>query len=181
MRRSKGALPGFLRLNGFSFRGLKPILFHSTIERAAAQAKGLGGLAHIALKTCSAFRIRIVSTDSRLSSSRFCACDRCRPKPRSAGWIFSAAAHQDSAFQGVLQLANVAGPGILHQGLQGEGSSPRSPAGSGKRMRQEVQGKDRNILTALAQRRQMDFNRIQPEQQVFAKLAGDRQPGDRNS
>ena len=39
-------------------------------------------------------------------------------------------------------------------------------------MGQEVQGENRNIFAALPQRGQMDFNRVQPEQQIFAKLAG---------
>ena len=39
-------------------------------------------------------------------------------------------------------------------------------------MRQEVEGEDRNILAPLTQRRQMDFNGIEAEQQVFAKLPG---------
>jgi hypothetical protein len=34
-----------------------------------------------------------------------------------------------------------------------------------------VQSQNRNIFATLAQGRQMDFNRIQAEQQVFAKLA----------
>jgi hypothetical protein len=34
-----------------------------------------------------------------------------------------------------------------------------------------VERKNRNVLAALTQGRQVDFNRIQAEQQIFAKLA----------
>src|SRR5713101_9380570 len=51
IRRSKGARRGFLRLDVSVSRGLKPILFHSTIQRAPAQTKRFRGLAYVTLET----------------------------------------------------------------------------------------------------------------------------------
>src|ERR1700748_2248640 len=51
IRRSKGARCRFLRLEASASRGLKPILFHPAIQGAAAQTKGLGSLAYVALET----------------------------------------------------------------------------------------------------------------------------------
>ena len=72
----------------------------------------------------------------------------------------------------VLQLADVAGPGVVHEHLHGLGRH----LGVGPRvlrrvLPEEVLGEHRNLVAPLAQRRQVDRDDVEAEEEVVAELA----------
>src|ERR1019366_10685119 len=78
--------------------------------------------------------------------------------------------HQNGALDNMIQLADVALPRIVEQQLHSRvietADAFTIPLGvSGKKVRRQ-QG---NIFAALAQRRNMDLNGVQPEQKVLPK------------
>ena len=80
--------------------------------------------------------------------------------------------HQDGAFDRVIELADVARPAVIEQGLH------RALIEAGELlavvprvMLQEVRGERRNILAALAQRGHADLDGIEAEQQILAEAA----------
>ncbi len=78
--------------------------------------------------------------------------------------------HEHSALHHVIQLADVALPGIVEQQLQRGVIEAADPLPVALRMRrQEMRRQQRNIFAAFAQRRQMNLNGVEPEQQILAK------------
>src|SRR5215467_7241292 len=81
--------------------------------------------------------------------------------------------HEYRAFYRVIQFAYIAGPGMFLKQLHGA----RIEAGDLLSVALCVNSdkmlcKQRNVLTPLAQRRQMNFDRIQTEQKIRAEAAG---------
>ena len=75
----------------------------------------------------------------------------------------------DHPFEGVLQLADVAGPRVVDQQLHGlvvdVAREPRRRAGPGPP--QEVLHEERHVRAPVAQRRQFDGDHVQPVEQVL--------------
>src|SRR5689334_19730164 len=67
--------------------------------------------------------------------------------------------HEDTAFDGVIQFADVAGPGVREEGLDGalieaaEGFAVMAGV-----LAEEVGGEDRDIFTAISHGRQAEFD-----------------------
>src|SRR5712664_2236081 len=80
---------------------------------------------------------------------------------------------QHAALDRVIQLANVARPGMFVKDLRGDGIESTDclavtlRIAAQKMVRQQV-----DVFLALAQRRQMNFDGIEPKKQVLAKSAG---------
>src|SRR5579863_4325185 len=114
-RRSKGER-GFRKfwLDESFISGLEPILFHPPVERAAAEAKRIRCLTDIALKTLQRF-----TNQNRLHrfQTQFLEilCLGARSTQSQIGGLdLPGAAHQYRALEGMFQLTDVPGPGILH-------------------------------------------------------------------
>ena len=81
--------------------------------------------------------------------------------------------HQHRALDRVIELADVAGPGVLEQHLHRAALEAGEPLAVALRvLAEEVLRQQRQILAAVAQRRQPDLDRVQPEEQVLAEPAG---------
>ena len=80
--------------------------------------------------------------------------------------------HQHGALDGVVELADVAGPGVVEQQLHGRVvEAVEALAVALRVLRQEVTGQQRDVLAALAQRRHRDLDRVQPEEEVLPEAA----------
>ena len=83
--------------------------------------------------------------------------------------------HQHRALDRVIELADVAGPAVLEQHLHRAALEPGEALPVALRvLAEEVLREQRQILAAIAQRRQPDLDRVQPEQQVLPEPAGRR-------
>ena len=83
-----------------------------------------------------------------------------------------AAGQQHGALQHAAQFGQVAGPGLVHQGLQGMfAQAGRQGLVLGSVLRKQGLGQCRQLVHALAQRRQCDVHRLQAQQQFAAELA----------
>ena len=72
----------------------------------------------------------------------------------------------------MIHLAHVAGPAVIHQDLHGGRIDP----GQGLSialcvLAEEMFREQRNILAPIAQRRQVNLDRVQPEVEVLAESA----------
>ena len=75
---------------------------------------------------------------------------------------------QRRAFHGVAQLAHVSGPGVARQAIGDGGRKPRLAAGE---LRDEGAGQRQDVLGPLAQRRDIEFDHVEPVEQVLAEAA----------
>ena len=81
--------------------------------------------------------------------------------------------HQHAALDRVIELADVARPRMLEQRLQRRRFEAADVLAVALRvLPQEVRRERGNVLAPLAQRRQLDLDRVQPEQQVLPEAAG---------
>ena len=94
------------------------------------------------------------------------------------GWLnFAAAAHQHRALKSVFEFANISRPGILRHRLEsGALEAIDFTAITGSVTPQKMDGKSGNIFATLAQRRNMNLDRVEAEEKIFAKLASQRTP-----
>src|SRR5579884_2285713 len=106
---------------GMSSPDLQPVSLQPPIERAAAQAEGLGGLADVAIEP----RHRLLDEEPFdfleahiLDARRRVAID---PQPELAEADRRAERHQDAAFDRVVELADVAGPRMVEERLHRRG------------------------------------------------------------
>ena len=80
--------------------------------------------------------------------------------------------HHQAALNYVLQLAHVAGPVVRHQFFHGRiGDRFHPAAGIGRQFLQEMVGQKRNVLLALAERRNVERHHVEPVIKVLAKGA----------
>lgn len=89
------------------------------------------------------------------------------------GFDLRAAGHEDGAFEGVVELADVAGPAMLQKGLDGGGFEAADllavtlgVAG------EEVRGERGDVFAAFAERREMDFDGVEAEEEVGTEASG---------
>src|SRR4051812_45514498 len=73
----------------------------------------------------------------------------------------------------MIELPDVPGPRVLDEDLHGTGVEPREMLAISCRMPpQEMHRERRNVLAPLAQRGEMQLDRVDAEEQVFAKTTG---------
>ena len=81
--------------------------------------------------------------------------------------------HQHRALDHVIQLADVALPGMLQHQLQGRAVEPADAFAIALRVRcQKMRAQQRNVFAPFPQRRQMDLDGVQAEQQVLPEAPG---------
>src|SRR5258706_3535506 len=143
-----------------------------SVQSAAAQPKSLCRLADVAVETGhglldqEAFDVLEAHV---LDARRRLAID---PQPELGEPDHAALRHQDPALHRMIELTDVAGPRVIEQRLQRRRLEPGEVLAIALRvLPQEVRGQRRNVLTALAQRRQLDLDRVQPEEQVLPEAA----------
>ena len=80
---------------------------------------------------------------------------------------------QHATLDRVVELANVPRPGMLVKDLRGDGIESTDGLAVALRIAaQKMVCEQIDVFLALAQRRQVNFNRIQPEKQVLAESPG---------
>ncbi len=73
----------------------------------------------------------------------------------------------------MIELANVAGPRVVEQRLQGGRLEARQVLPVSLRMLPEkVSGERRDVFAAVAERRQLDLDGVEPEQEILTKAPG---------
>ena len=166
-------MPGGFRTPGLGFpSGLEPILFHPAIQGAAAQAQRLRRLAHVALKALQ--RLADQNALHRLDAEFFQVLGL-RPQ------VQSQVGRLDLVWSGTsARRAPGCAPARAHcparriaSALQGRRVKPVNGTPVARSIaREKMPGQRGNVFPAFAQRGHMNFDRVQAEQQVFAKLAG---------
>ena len=86
--------------------------------------------------------------------------------------MVDAGGQDDAALHGVFQLADVAGPLVVHQQAQCFGGelAGREAVFFGVEL-EEVRGEQRDVLLAVAQRRQFEADDVEAVEEVFAEAA----------
>src|SRR5580704_1910530 len=174
MRLPRGArcdLP-VIRCVGSLARGLEPILFHSPVQRTATQAQRFRGLSYVALKAPKRFTNQ---NSLNCLQTQFFEVLRSRALYAQAkiGWLnLFSKAHENGAFDGMLQFTNVARPRMLREELQCNRiktfnltAVPRSV------LLKKMHCQHRDIFPAVAQGRQVDFHRVESKQQILSEFA----------
>src|SRR5262245_40656092 len=151
----------------------KPKFLQPAIKGAAAQSQSFGGLADVAVETgqrlfdqeaFDLFEVHVF--EPRRAVRRLI-------EAQVAGLDDRPLRHQDGAFDGVVQLAHVAGPGVLRERVHRRRVERRDEFAIvfGVEL-QKMVGEQRNVFPAVAQRRDADFYRVQAEEQVLAEGPG---------
>ncbi len=96
-------------------------------------------------------------------------------RPRSVGPDGVAVRHEDRPFDGVGELTDVAGPLVSLQRAQGGlvETDQRFAVLLGEAA-EEVVGEEWDVFRPIAQRRQPDLHRVEPEEEVFPESPGRR-------
>ena len=119
---------------------------------------------------------RIASCSIVVERHRPAIAGRRRRRPsrrRSAGSIAVPRAIEHGALDDVIQLAHVARPRVAAQRRQRRLGERRRPGGGGAaRAARGTLREPHDVVAALAQRRQMDVDRVEPIQQIAAEAAG---------
>src|SRR4029079_10169074 len=152
---------------------LQAVPLEPAVERAAAEAERLGGLADVAVEARHGFldqeALDVFEAHVFEASAAFLGrgaeAEIRRLDERTGG-------HQDGALDGMIQFAHVAWPGVLEQHLHGAGLEAGQPLAIALRMLpQEMLGEQRQVLAAIAKRGQPDLDRVQAEQQILPASA----------
>src|SRR5665213_2906627 len=166
-RRSKCTAP---RSDPISFPS-EAMRRHAPVQRAAAQSKRLRRMTHIAVvpgqRLLDKRALRFVQREFFQSLHSRCTTIAQRKISRAH---HVRGREENGALDCMLQLTNVTGPGVLHQrlhrGLIETGQLLVVTCGLAiEKMRSER----RNVFSALAQRRQLQLDRVEPEQQILAE------------
>src|SRR5207249_3142235 len=154
------------------FQILEAVALKPSVQSATAKTQRLGGLADVAVES----RHRLLDEEAFdvLEAHLFDA--RCRVAVDAQAQLAEPnrrrLRHQDAALGRVIQLADVARPRMIEQRLQ----RPRLEAGDVlpvplRVLPEEVVGERGDVLAPLAKRRQLNLDRVQPEEQVLAEAA----------
>src|SRR6201747_1148404 len=94
-------------------RSSEAILFHAAIERAATEAEGLGGLADVAVGAGEGFADEDGFDGFEAHVVEALAGGAGGVEAEVADLYARVAGHEDGALDGVVELADVTGPGVL--------------------------------------------------------------------
>src|SRR5262249_37790066 len=139
---------------------LEAVPLESAIERAAAQAERLRRLADVAVEP----RHRLLDQEALdVFQAHFLDPRRgvlVQPQPQIARTDGRGLRHQHAAFDGVIELADVAGPGMIEQRLERLRLEAGDVLAVALRMLLEEVHRERgNVLAAFTQRRQRNLDR----------------------
>ena len=152
---------------------LDAIFFHPPVEGPAAESEGFCRLAHVAVAAREGFADE--DTLHRLEGHLFegLGGDARGGEAEVGDFDDVFAGHEDGALDGVVELADVAGPGVVQHQLQRGGVDALHLLAIALRVAgEEMRGERRNIFAALAQRRQVNLDGIEAEEEVGAEIAG---------
>src|SRR5262249_51843858 len=144
----------------------------ATIESAAAEPERFRGLADIPREA----RHGLLDEESFdlfeahvLDARRRIAIDPQAELTQANG---RSARHQHAALDRVIQLADVPRPGVIDERLQRRLFEPREVLAIALRMLPQEMYRERgNVLAAITQRRQLDLDRVQAEEQILPEPA----------
>src|SRR5690242_17374794 len=145
------------------------------VQRAAAQAEGFRGLTHVPLvaRECLLDEESLHLVEREILESRRIRRAR-RAETQVAGAHELALREEDGALHRVIELADVPRPRMIEERLH------RAEVEAGERLAiaigvpaQEVHRELRDVLAPLAERRQVDLDRVETEEQVLTEAAGD--------
>ena len=145
--------------------------FEAAIQGTAAEAERPGRFGHAAV-SCHSFadekgldvlEAHVLEALHAVRAAAEAEIARRHGRPRG---------HQHTALDRVLELAHVSRPWVAHQGIHRRGIEARQglPVAAGVLL-QKMGCQQRNVVAAIAQRREDDLDRVQPKQQVLAKTA----------
>ena len=156
---------------GSSRYGLQLVALQPAVERAARQAERAGGVADVAVARHRLLdQERLDFLEAHVLEPRGRAAVDAQPEV--AGADGRPLRHQHRALDGVIQLAHVARPAMVDQDLHRRGIEPGERLAIALRvLAQEVLGEQRDVLAPIAQRRQVDLDGVQPEEQVLPEAA----------
>src|ERR1035438_847308 len=100
---------------------LESIPFHPAVESATAQAQGLSRLTHVAVEPLQRFANQDALDFFDAEFLEVLSLWALHIQPQVRDLNLAGVAHQHRTFQGVLQFADVPGPGILHHRLKSGG------------------------------------------------------------
>src|SRR5580698_9738412 len=150
----------------------KAVFLQAAVKRAAAKAECLARMAYVAAEACERFldqhTLHVFNSHFVEAQRGFArgaqaqiACANLRPL-----------GHQHSALNGVIEFANIAGPRMIHQQLQRNGLETLELfAVALRRLPQKMMREQRNVFLAFAQRRQVNFYRVEAEEQVLSEFS----------
>ena len=151
------------------------MFFQSAIERAARETEFARCVADVSAVFFNGFanhgffhalEIVVVEVDI-IARGRFGDAEWKIGRSQRAAFV-----HDHGPFNGVLQFADVARPVVIFQVLKGGGLNGDSGFVVFLTVRFEKPGDEQgNVLEAVAQRREVDFNRVDAIQEVLAKIA----------
>src|SRR2546427_1057481 len=148
----------------------QPVALQSPVKRATAQTERLGRLADVPVEP----RHRFLDQEALdlfeahvLDARRRVAIDA---KTQLAEANRGSLRHQHAALDRVIELADVAGPRMIQQRLKRRRFESGDVLAIPLRMQpKEVRGERRNVFTPIAERRQLNLDRVQPEEQILTE------------
>src|SRR5580765_4445718 len=144
-----------------------------SVQRAPAEAERLCGLTDVAVVAPHGFLDEepLDFLEAHVFDSRAAIADRAQTE--LSGADDPALGHQDTAFDRMVELTNVAGPRMLHERMKRRRLEVGDRLPVAPRMDpQEVRCQRRNVLAPFAQRREADLNGVQPEEQILPETIG---------
>src|SRR5262249_24857310 len=144
------------------------MLFEPTIEGTAAKAERFGRFLGVASATRKHFANQetLNFLEAHFFKTRFDAFTRAQAEVRDLNHI--ALGHEDGAFDDVVELAHVAGPGMIRERLQSRRSERLETFAVMPGMfAQEVCGEQGDVLPPRAQRGHMNLDGVESKQQIL--------------
>src|SRR6266545_1714825 len=151
-------------------RRLEAMALQAPVERAARQAEGLRGPAHVPVETgerlldeeaLDLFEAHVV--EARLPFPP-------GPEPEVLGLHLGAVGHEHRPLDRVVELPHVPRPGVLGEASHGRGLEAGDALSIALGvLAEEVGGEEGNVLPPLAQGRDPDLDGVQAEEQVLAE------------
>src|SRR5437867_298051 len=155
-------------------RRLEAIALQAPVERAARQAEGLRGPAHVPVEAgerlldeeaLDLFEAHVVEAGLPLAP---------RPEPEVLGLHLGAVGHEHRPLHRVVQLPHVPRPGVLGEAAHGRGlEAGDALAVALGVLAEEVGGQEGNVLPPLPQGRDPDLDRVQAEELALEDALGE--------
>src|SRR5579872_5762421 len=148
---------------------LEAIALKAPVQGRAAQAERLGGLADVAVESGHGLldqeALDVLEAHVLEASARgVLAC----AEPQIGRLDERPLCHQDGALDRMIELPDVSGPAVLEQRLHRAGLEAGQPFAIALRvLTKEMLREQRQILAAVAEGRQPDLDRVEPEEQVL--------------
>src|ERR1700682_5017490 len=164
-----------------AWRGFMPeaasfqaVFLQSAIHRAAAQAERLGGLTHIPIVAGkrALYQVMLDIVKAHVFEARSGAGSGCA-QSEIGGANQRAGSEENAALDRVIELPHIARPRMLVEELHRHGIETGDGFAIALRVAaQEVMRQKIDVFFAFAQRRQMNFDGVEPKEQILAEASG---------